>query len=113
MGYLTYKYNASLLQTYNLAVGGATVDSDLVAPYADTVISLKQQVEDNFVPTYTGTDKVWESDNTLFSVWIGINDVGNSYWSQNSTLTDAIFTEYSGLVEQVRPHVPRLGIRKT
>ncbi|KAB2572160.1 Lipase GDSL [Lasiodiplodia theobromae] len=103
VGYLTYKYNASLLQTYNLAYGGATVDSDLVAPYADTVISLKQQIQDEYLPKYgaDGASKVWQSDNTLFSVWIGINDVGNSYWSQNSTLIDAIFTEYSGLVDQL------------
>ncbi|GME38935.1 GDSL esterase/lipase [Neofusicoccum parvum] len=101
VGYLTYQYNASLLKTYNLAYGGATVDSALVKPYVDTVISLKQQVEDEFVPKYGGASKTWESDSTLFSVWIGINDVGNSYWSQNATLIDAIFTEYSGLVDQL------------
>lgn len=32
VGYLTVKYNDSLLQTYNLADGGATVDADLVTP---------------------------------------------------------------------------------
>ncbi|KAL0261895.1 hypothetical protein SLS55_003328 [Diplodia seriata] len=103
VGYLTYKYNSSLLQTYNLASGGATVDSALVAPYADTVLSLKQQVEDEYLPKYgaDGTSKVWESDNTLFSIWIGVNDVGNSYWSTNTTFMDSIFTEYSGLVDQL------------
>ena len=30
--YLTVKYNQSLVETYNIAFGGATIDSDLVAP---------------------------------------------------------------------------------
>ncbi|EKG10343.1 Lipase GDSL [Macrophomina phaseolina MS6] len=103
VGYLTYKYNASLLQTYNLAYGGATVDTALVQPYAPTVLSLKQQIEDEYLPKYgaAGASKVWASDNTLFSVWIGINDVGGSYWTQNTTLVDAIFAEYSELVEKL------------
>src|SRR5690242_18177297 len=41
VGFLTTTYNASKLLTYNLAYGGATVDSALVTPYAPTVLSLK------------------------------------------------------------------------
>ena len=40
--YLTTKYNHTLLLTYNLAFGGATVDSALVEPYLPTVLSLKE-----------------------------------------------------------------------
>lgn len=81
---LTVKYNQSVLLTYNLAYGGATVDSDLVKPYEDTVLSVKQQVQDEFVPGYTGDSPSaagapkWAGEDTLFAVWIGINDVGNS-----------------------------------
>lgn len=39
--YLTTKYNHTLVLAYNLAYGGATVDSSLVTPYLPTVLSLK------------------------------------------------------------------------
>lgn len=89
--------------TYNLAYGGATVDGDLVAPYEPTVLSVKQQVQDEFLPTYGShpASAPWTSGETLVAVWIGINDIGNSYWSQNSTLNPTIFAELSDLVESV------------
>lgn len=106
VGVLTTKYNASLLQTYNLAYGGATVDGDLVTPYKPEVLSLKQQVQDEFVPGYVkgkapGAPK-WQANDSIFAFWIGINDVGNSYWNgPNATaeLNKKIFTVYGDLVE--------------
>ena len=97
--------------TYNLAYGGATVDSDLVAPYKPTVLSVKNQVLDEFVTGYTslGPSKApqapgapqWHGNDSLFAIWVGINDVGNSF-SQGAdattTLNRRIFNVYSGLV---------------
>ncbi|KAL9623896.1 MAG: hypothetical protein Q9160_001888 [Pyrenula sp. 1 TL-2023] len=99
--YLTIKYNASTLLTYNLAYGGATVDSALVAQYLPTVLDLSQQINDEFLPTYTPQNSTaqWSSSTSLFGIFIGINDVGNSYYAQNTTLNDAIFAEYSSLVD--------------
>jgi phospholipase/lecithinase/hemolysin len=102
--FLTTTYNQSLLLTYNLAYGGATVDSALVKPYLSTVLSLKQQIQDQFIPTYGDKTKAaeWTGGDSLFAFWIGINDVGNSYTQSNETsLQDAIFDEYAGLLEQV------------
>ncbi|KAI5922461.1 hypothetical protein F4810DRAFT_264852 [Camillea tinctor] len=108
--YLTFKYNASLLQTYNFAYGGATVDSDLVAPYTPTVLSLKDQVETEFIPGYTGdaptapSAPAWTGADSVFAFWIGINDVGNSYWKgaeELATLNSQIFDVYSDLVGQL------------
>ncbi|KAF2193797.1 carbohydrate esterase family 16 protein [Zopfia rhizophila CBS 207.26] len=101
--FLTYTYNQSYLQTYNLAYGGATVDSALVAPYAPTVLSLKNQVQDLYLPTYGAhpLSTPWTSSTSLFAFFIGINDVGNSWWKNNATLIDLIFTEYESLLEQV------------
>jgi phospholipase/lecithinase/hemolysin len=100
---LTYTYNESVIQTYNLAYGGATVDSDLVAPYQPTVISMKSQIRDQFVPVYGNhpANAPWAAVDSLFAFWIGINDVGNSWWKNNSTLIDAIFAEYSGLLDEI------------
>ncbi|KAI8935304.1 hypothetical protein NX059_007891 [Plenodomus lindquistii] len=103
LGFLTTTYNASNLLTYNLAYGGATVDSALVAPFAPTVLSLKNQIESEFLPKYGKHDASapWTSKSSLFAFFVGINDVGNSWWLNNSTLYDAIFSEYGGLLDDV------------
>ncbi|KAI1811984.1 hypothetical protein GGS20DRAFT_592349 [Poronia punctata] len=106
VSYLTFKYNASTLLTYNLAYGGATVDSDLVTPYDPSVISLKEQVESEFIPGYTGSSAQteWSGDDSIFAVWIGINDIGNSYWNgedATNELNAKIFTVISDLVDQI------------
>lgn len=120
VGYLTTKYNASLLQTYNLAYGGATVDGDLVTPYAPNVISVKEQIHSQFTPGYTdhGNSDVdtsethpsapdapaWQGNDTLFAIWIGINDIGNSFYkgvegpNGTAVLNSRIFAVYSDLV---------------
>ncbi|KAI5241356.1 hypothetical protein E4T42_08016 [Aureobasidium subglaciale] len=101
--YLTTAYNKSFIETVNLAYGGATVDGTLVAPYKPSVLSVKQQVESQFLPIYAShfSPVPWSSFDTLFTIFIGINDVGNSYASQNATLLSTIFTELSGLVDQL------------
>ncbi|KAF1956936.1 hypothetical protein CC80DRAFT_411548 [Byssothecium circinans] len=104
LGFLTSTYNASFVKTYNVAYGGATVDSALVVPYAPTVLSLKNQTQNLFLPTYGSHPAAtpWTSADSLFAFFIGINDVGNSWWFDNSTaLYDQIFTVYDGLLEQV------------
>lgn len=106
VGYLTVKYNASSLLTYNLAYGGATVDSALVTPYDPSVKSLKDQVQSEFIPGYTGSapKAAWTGDDSIFAIWIGINDIGNSYYN-GADATDAlnaqIFDVLSGLVGQI------------
>ncbi|KAI9750501.1 MAG: hypothetical protein M4579_006451 [Chaenotheca gracillima] len=102
--FLTTTYNQSFIETINLAYGGATVDSDLVAQYLPTVLDLRQQVNEEFLPYYAAKDKTvdipWKSDNSLFSFFFGINDVGNSYSTGiNKTLNDAIFAEYAKQVD--------------
>lgn len=86
-----------------MAYGGATVDSALVTPYAPTVLSLKDQVQNEFLPRYGShpADVPWKAADSLFAFFIGINDVGNSWWLNNATLYDAIFTRYTDLLEQV------------
>ena len=52
-----------------------------MAPYEPTVLSLGDQVNQFLNQSNVGSgDKIWTSDNALFSVWIGINDLGNSYY---------------------------------
>ncbi|RDL41893.1 Uncharacterized protein BP5553_01872 [Venustampulla echinocandica] len=104
--FLTVEYNASILLTYNLAYGGATMDSSLVAPWKPEVSSIVNQVRDQWFPTYASkpSSAPWSSENTLFAIFDGINDVGNSWWQDLSTTTalnTAIFKVYRGLVDSL------------
>jgi phospholipase/lecithinase/hemolysin len=101
--FLTVKYNASEILTYNLAYGGATVSSSLVAPYLPTVLSLSNQVEDLFIPTYAFNGQ-WTSSDSIFGIFIGINDAGNSYYygaDATAILNKKIFAIYDGLVKEL------------
>lgn len=84
-------------QIYDLASGGATIDSALVQPYLPTVLcaylevcfptlslqakpllsrSIVNQVSQfNEYLANKPAGAEWESSNSLFAVWIGINDV--------------------------------------
>ena len=77
--YVTTTYNNSEVLTYNYAYGGAVIDRNLVTPYQESVVTLTEQVNDQFLEQ-VGTVDGWTSENALFSVWIGINDIGNSFW---------------------------------
>lgn len=95
---MTTRHNASLLLTYNFAASGATVDNSLVTSSIDVV----SQVEDGFIPNYSGTNQNWDAESTLFGFFIGINDIGKSYINGNSTeLHPLIFDKYEKLVEEV------------
>ncbi|KAE9989903.1 Dolichyl-diphosphooligosaccharide--protein glycosyltransferase subunit [Venturia inaequalis] len=103
VGLLTLEYNSSNVLTYNLADGGATVDATLVKPWRSDVLSLTDQVQKRFVRKYANKppQTPWAQNNTLFAFWIGINDVGNTYWEKNRTIVDRIFAKYNSLVEEV------------
>jgi hypothetical protein len=79
---MTVKYNNSLILTYNYAYGGATIDASLVAPYTPTVLSLTDQVNQflNSSVSKPSGSVPWTAKNTIASFWIGINDIGNSYY---------------------------------
>ncbi|KAJ1553672.1 hypothetical protein HK096_006925, partial [Nowakowskiella sp. JEL0078] len=104
---LTGTYNQTTTYTYNFAYGGATTDNAIIPPYAPTVKSFKAQVEEEFLPIYANGTRVWKSDNSLFTIWIGVNDVGwTAGWSNvtdaNRTAQNSIFIEnYIGSVEKL------------
>ena len=103
MDFLTTTYNRSYIQTYNLGFGGATVDQALVAsPFGPSVQSFRQQVTETFLPKYSNHKAVpWTSNDTLFTIFIGINDMLLSYASRNDSLNYALIKDYEGLVNQV------------
>ncbi len=84
LGQLVQNYKTSTTLDYNFAYGGATVDANLVKPYSSSVKTLVDQVGEwqNTVankPSYAP----WKSGNALFAIWLGVNDIGNSYGQSN------------------------------
>ncbi|KAK4184756.1 GDSL lipase/esterase [Podospora australis] len=66
---------------YNYAVGGATVDSAVVAPPGNGIPSFVEQVSQwrsgaGTKPSYA----LWNSENALAGAFFGINDITQSYW---------------------------------
>ncbi|GJE94718.1 hypothetical protein PsYK624_108890 [Phanerochaete sordida] len=103
---ITVKYNNSLVLTYNYAYGGATIDASLVAPYEPTVLSLTDQVNDFLSSPVVSKPATapWTSANAMFSFWIGINDIGNSYYQSGSrdAFSDTLLNAYFALVDKLR-----------
>ncbi|THH20493.1 hypothetical protein EW146_g887 [Bondarzewia mesenterica] len=96
--------NHSLVLTYNFAYGGATIDANLVTPYEPTVLSLTDQVNIFLAQSTLGTGtKIWTSSNALFSFWIGINDIGNSYYlsGDRDAFSDTLLDAYFALVDKL------------
>ncbi|KAG8796062.1 hypothetical protein FRC17_008038, partial [Serendipita sp. 399] len=100
--YLAFTLNTTLVKVYNHAYGGATIDSALVTPYQSTVKCLDDQVADflNYNAPGKQYNAGWSSANTLFSIWIGINDIGNTYWN-GSGLNDTLLNRYFELIQQL------------
>ena len=97
VGFLASVYNQSTMLSYNFAYGGATTNASIVQPYASTVLSLIDQVA-----LFSGSIAKKPSyapwgDNALFAVWIGVNDVGNSWWLSNyDSIVSQIMDTYFG-----------------
>lgn len=108
--FLATTYNKSYVQTYNFAYGGATVNPALVASaFGPVVQSFQQQVTETFIPRYSANEAVpWVSNDTLFTIFFGINDVILSYAARNDSLNYNLIKDYESLVNRVS--VPQLRI---
>ncbi|CZT00542.1 uncharacterized protein RAG0_08548 [Rhynchosporium agropyri] len=75
--------------TYNFAVGGASIPDNYT-----------YQVEKQYQPKYS-ENKFWHESNTLFTSWIGINDVSEAWWKKNTPLILDRLDMYTKLLEQL------------
>ncbi|KAJ5337740.1 hypothetical protein N7452_004468 [Penicillium brevicompactum] len=100
VGDLTTVENSSLVLSYNLAVGGASIDNSIVNT---SVKDVTTQVSD-FERTYSNKPESapWTSENAVFGVWIGINDIGSAYSSNEaSVLVPKLLAQYKSLIENI------------
>ena len=89
-----------LCKAVNTAAGGATVDQALIPQYHPQVRSFKKQVFDTFIPKFGGFSPPeafnWRQEDTLFIIWMGINDVHNSFsWANGSDVQAKALYEYA------------------
>lgn len=98
--YLTFKYNESLVDTYNLTVSGSTVNNTVLG--VSSTADLVHQISDRFVPSYVRKNTAgWTSSNSLFALFFGINDVNRSWNKRNPKINDAVFSSYLNLLNSV------------
>ena len=106
VGFLASQYNAANpLLTYNFAYGGATTNATLVTPWKPEVLSFIDQVAEfsgsigaKPRPEYAP----WTGEDALVGVWMGVNDVGNSWWKEDyDVLLGQIMDSYFGQLQIV------------
>jgi hypothetical protein len=116
--HLITRYNESEVKSYNLASGGAVVDAMLVHQFLPTGIrSLIEQIRWDWLPNYGRRGRikgrygdVWGAQNSLFSIWIGINDVTRSN-DTGDVIMPIIFNEYEMLLSEVRISLRNTAIK--
>lgn len=105
--FLTTTWNRTFVKTLNFAYGGATLDNDII-PTAFPTISLKEQINKEFVPlSKRSEDFDWQPSNTLFAIFIGINDIDIGHrLTDKERLYEQEMLEYAQLlVCRICPHV--------
>ncbi|CCT74529.1 related to cellulose-binding GDSL lipase/acylhydrolase [Fusarium fujikuroi] len=93
VGHVTSTLNTSLILTYDFAYSGATVDKKIVNSWAQYSMSDQVDLYKQYVaPKITKVD-------TLVAFWIGINDVGEAFWSKKSALVTECVDRYFELLQ--------------
>ena len=71
------EFNKSLIYLYDFAHSGAIVNGSLVDPYESVNNTFTAQVDNQFLPYLAPkpTYARWTSQNSLFIVFFGINDI--------------------------------------
>ncbi|KAI9904574.1 hypothetical protein N3K66_001103 [Trichothecium roseum] len=103
VGQLVTAFNNGVVYSYNFADGGATVDASIVPPYTETVKSLADQVENYSGTLGTKPDYApWTPENAIVAVWIGVNDVGNSWYQPDAQdIATRVVARYFELLQDI------------
>jgi hypothetical protein len=99
VGQTATQLNSSLVLAFDFAEYGATTDNRLVKGATDDLIS--QVTEFETYTAHNASNIAWTSANTMAVVWMGINDVGNSYWDGFATPFDKILDQYFGQLQKL------------
>ncbi|KAI9301163.1 GDSL lipase/esterase [Cunninghamella echinulata] len=84
------------LTSWDLAYNSAPIENDLV--HQDPkVIDLNQQITEIF-PNYFLKNQKWASDETLYGMWIGINDIGLMATRNDTASLYELMNKYQELI---------------
>ncbi|THC94439.1 hypothetical protein EYZ11_006076 [Aspergillus tanneri] len=97
VGYLTTTENASLILSYNLAIGGATIDNDLVSSSHGDLVSQVALFEKAYANKPDPAP--WTAESAVFGFWIGINDSFNR--EDANTFIPKLIARLASLVQKV------------
>ncbi|KAH8197842.1 hypothetical protein TruAng_007989 [Truncatella angustata] len=97
--YLTDTYNKNNTWTYDFAQSGATIDVDVQA--SAQLVDVDGQIADQFLPIYASQSGFYTGPSSLFGIWIGINDIYNSFLLQDSTKNAALIARLRELVVEL------------
>ncbi|KAM0560101.1 hypothetical protein ACHAPJ_004061 [Fusarium lateritium] len=95
VGHVTSTLNTSLVLTYDFASSGATVDKEIVDSWAQYSFAEQVALYKQYV-----APKI-SDDDTLVAIWIGINDVGEAFWSRTEALVTECVNRYFELLESL------------
>ena len=97
------EFNNGIVYSYNFADGGATVDASIVPPYTATVKSLGDQIEIYSNTLAAKPDYApWTPENAVAAIWIGVNDVGNSWYQPDAEdITTRVVARYFELLQDL------------
>lgn len=104
VGYLAAKYNQSFIKAYDLAFSGSTIDAGIDRTLFDW-LDFYHQIRDQFLKYYTTNETGipqpigWNSENSLFSMFFGINDA--MVYDRAEPHLDKVFQTYETLVGQL------------
>lgn len=100
---MTSEYNTTTVLTYDWAYYGADISNSIINTGVTTdVVAQVAEFEANLVPAPDYAP--WTADNLLVAVWIGINDIGNCFWSSAMYATcpiDDAMTQYFDLLQSL------------
>jgi phospholipase/lecithinase/hemolysin len=102
VGYLTVTYNRTFIETYDFAVGGATINGSVVA----SATPMDVQITTLFEPKYSSAT-FWDGENSLFLVWIGINDIKTYVANNETTEIPILMSAYRALLSNMYVHGAR------
>lgn len=95
VGHVTSTLNTSLILTYDFAYSGATIDKKIVNSWAQYSMSDQVALYKQYVSPTMSTD------DSLVAIWIGINDVGEAFWSKTSALVNECVGRYFELLQSL------------
>ena len=92
------KYNSSIIQVYDFATGGSTLDREVIEPIFPTANTFGDQIEKIFLPMYGAG---WNDRRSLCALWFGINDLIIAFHNKENAPVERLARSYAASILKV------------